>query len=329
MDSYRPRGDNRPDSYRPGRRDNAPPPRPPRDAENGMYYFQGSRDSGPRNHTSYRPRPRQPNGRIDPPRRETNRRPPPLLQKTAAERPLFRLTHNEADNQSFPDSAAESRFKFRNVDELTDSDEEAMAQSEEEEDDDQRITKRARIDHRPNPGLAVPKWSNPDPYTALPPPADSTAKRTDVVKLIRKARIDAARNLESATDAEDFISFDVDENASQADSTPPAVGHTPSVSRFAFTALPPRPFPLAIPPPPSLPATPIPNIPTAPTALTEGKVLGKRKRGASVGEKPWEPRSDNTIYADRTVETRWAATAGINSTPWLTAYPVTDNAGIA
>lgn len=61
-----------------------------------------------------------------------------------------------------------------------------------------------RLDQEPS------KWSNPDPYTALPPPNETTGVKRDVVQLIRKAK---NQNAEKATanDAvaanDDFISF--------------------------------------------------------------------------------------------------------------------------
>lgn len=57
---------------------------------------------------------------------------------------------------------------------------------------------------------ALPRWSNPDPYTVLPPVDETHRKRKDVVKIIRKARIVAEK--EAATENQvaandDFISF--------------------------------------------------------------------------------------------------------------------------
>jgi non-canonical poly(A) RNA polymerase PAPD5/7 len=56
--------------------------------------------------------------------------------------------------------------------------------------------------------------SNPDPYTALPPPSESTGVKKDVVQLIRKAKNQAAEkaignNAVAAND--DFISFGDDD----------------------------------------------------------------------------------------------------------------------
>ncbi|EMC93008.1 hypothetical protein BAUCODRAFT_49110, partial [Baudoinia panamericana UAMH 10762] len=59
----------------------------------------------------------------------------------------------------------------------------------------------------------VPKWSNPDPYTALPPPETLGAPKKDIVEVIRKARNEAkatSSNKNEIQDNVDFISFDLD-----------------------------------------------------------------------------------------------------------------------
>ena len=63
---------------------------------------------------------------------------------------------------------------------------------------------------------AVPKWSNPEYYTALPPPDESQRKRKDVVKLIRKARVasETKETVSSQAAANvDFISFDFEDDS--------------------------------------------------------------------------------------------------------------------
>ena len=60
-------------------------------------------------------------------------------------------------------------------------------------------------------GESAPRWSNPDPYSVLPPVEDSTRKRKDPVKLIRKAfkSVEHAAATENQVSANvDFISFD-------------------------------------------------------------------------------------------------------------------------
>ncbi|KAJ5247346.1 hypothetical protein N7468_002329 [Penicillium chermesinum] len=56
----------------------------------------------------------------------------------------------------------------------------------------------------------TPKWSNPDPYTALPPPDDTQHKKIDMIKLIRKARLtttEQPKKNDAVVQNEDFISL--------------------------------------------------------------------------------------------------------------------------
>ncbi|KIX02346.1 uncharacterized protein Z518_08287 [Rhinocladiella mackenziei CBS 650.93] len=293
-DSYRPRRGPGPDpradrdSYYPTRHNHhSRPPWPPADANREMYYFQGNRNNDDRSDNSYRPKSRDFSARNETPRRDHFRRLPPVNK--IAERPLLKLKHDEDENLALMGPNVES--KFRNLDELTDSEEEAMAQSEDDLEGSERTAKRLRADSSAASTAHLPKWSNPDPYTSLPPPADQTTKRTDVLKLIRKARIGAARNSQKAANEDDFISFDVGEGDKEEDST-----HSEPVM--------------------------------APRALTEDKVLGKRKRGDTHGQ-PEAARSKNEIYADKMVRKEWAVAQGIHSTPWLTTLNSTDSPGIA
>ncbi|KAK6431920.1 hypothetical protein LTR95_011911 [Oleoguttula sp. CCFEE 5521] len=69
--------------------------------------------------------------------------------------------------------------------------------------------KRAKITSATND--SVPKWSNPDVYTALPCPETLGAPKKDIVQQIRKAKLDAASARASSnavTQNDDFISFD-------------------------------------------------------------------------------------------------------------------------
>ena len=99
--------------------------------------------------------------------------------------------------------------KFRQVDDLTDSDEEEMDFSRSDDDEEQRPKKRLR---------SGPLWSNPDPYTALPPVSENQKKKHDVVKLIRKSRVippEALSTSAVAADDQDFISLDMNEDTIQ------------------------------------------------------------------------------------------------------------------
>ena len=102
--------------------------------------------------------------------------------------------------------------RYKPIEDVSDSEEAEMDLSETDDDDDLENPKKkvARTDTRAADGDSVPRWSNPDPYTALPPPDESQRKKRDVLKLIRKARVnnisDSAAKTEAATD--DFMPFD-------------------------------------------------------------------------------------------------------------------------
>lgn len=115
--------------------------------------------------------------------------------------------------------------------------------SDDSEDEHPRA-KRARV-KSPDPSeLSKPKWSNPDPYTVLPPPDESQNKKKDVVKLIRKAKVEAAKPAAAAAEGEDFISLNFDDDFAQDNSDDggvsvagsirdaPSLPHKPSFSHL-------------------------------------------------------------------------------------------------
>jgi len=105
--------------------------------------------------------------------------------------------------------------RFMNIDDLSDHEEADMDESGDSANGDG--AKGEEIKHKVartlaprNDGDSVPKWSNPDPYTSLPPPSETTGVKMDVVQLIRKAKNAAAEKAigNGAVAAnDDFISF--------------------------------------------------------------------------------------------------------------------------
>jgi non-canonical poly(A) RNA polymerase PAPD5/7 len=103
-----------------------------------------------------------------------------------------------------------------NVDDMSDDEEadmEVESDASADGDDAEAQTGNHKVARTQAPradGNTVPKWSNPDPYTSLPPPSETTGVKKDVVQLIRKAKNQAAEkavgnNAVAAND--DFISF--------------------------------------------------------------------------------------------------------------------------
>lgn len=151
-----------------------------------------------------------------------------------AERPLLQL-HRSEISQKVLGLAGDNKAaqRFLSTDDFTDSDDEPMDESDSENDithpalnGNEEIsdvveppTKRRAVTKDSTEAANVPKWSNPDPYTVLPPVDEEPRKKKDVVKLIRKARIatekeEATQNEVAAND--DFISFgNEDQNSSE------------------------------------------------------------------------------------------------------------------
>jgi non-canonical poly(A) RNA polymerase PAPD5/7 len=107
-----------------------------------------------------------------------------------------------------------SAIKYVQMDDVSDSGEAEMEMSDDEGEGEgegaEPKKKQARTEVKAADGDSVPKWSNPDPYTVLPPTDESQRKKKDVVKLIRKARVASSSEHTTKTEAvtDDFISFD-------------------------------------------------------------------------------------------------------------------------
>ena len=130
-----------------------------------------------------------------------------------------------------------STRRYMPAEDVSDSDEEPMDESvsdadNTEQNDNESVEppkKRRNVDSGKRHGAGgdnEPKWSNPDPYTVLPPVDEEARKRRDVVKLIRKSDLHTAakasqHNQVAAND--DFISFGFeDDEASTRNEAPPS-----------------------------------------------------------------------------------------------------------
>ncbi|KAI2472817.1 hypothetical protein F4781DRAFT_382020 [Annulohypoxylon bovei var. microspora] len=112
----------------------------------------------------------------------------------------------------------EGRATYRDVDDLSNSDETEMDISDNSDNSDTDVAEPASKRVRTSIATTkaeqeAPRWSNPDPYTALPPPDESSRKKKDMVQLIRKARVEAeAKKPAAQIEGLDFISCDFDDN---------------------------------------------------------------------------------------------------------------------
>lgn len=153
------------------------------------------------------------------------RRRPPFKKAAPHERALLQHRDNQSPERALGVAANSNRFQ--NPDDLSDDDEADMDVEDDDSEDGEHSgdaseskPKAARTQVKRPDGDSVPKWSNPDPYTALPPPDETTGKRLDVVKLIRRAKnqeAEKATGHNSVVANDDFISFGDDHDDDQDD----------------------------------------------------------------------------------------------------------------
>jgi non-canonical poly(A) RNA polymerase PAPD5/7 len=201
------------DSFRPTQSDftfRAEKPSGVGDSSYDRYPPNGYYDGPPRG-------PRQDRNRRDRPRNE-GRRPNHDNKPSSSRhsRPYFFQASNRPMLRGQPRNGAEVNYAdadrgvtYRALENLSDSDEAEMDMSG--TDDERPSAKRARTSQKQEASAeSAPRWSNPDPYTALPPPDASQTKKKDVVQLIRKARVQAEKDHHSGIPevAAEFISCD-------------------------------------------------------------------------------------------------------------------------
>lgn len=169
----------------------------------------------------------------------------PRQRVAPSDRPLLQQRGNDDDQEEML-GVTDGARKFMPAEDISDSDEEEMDESDSDQGDNdidlEPPAKRRAIASTPaGDEAAFPKWSNPDPYTVLPPTDDAQRKRKDPVKLIRKAReqmVSKATEKSQVAANDDFISFGneeedrkmAQESASDADS-PHGENGTPTANR--------------------------------------------------------------------------------------------------
>ena len=235
--------------------------------------------------------------------------PPHLSERALLSNPMGNLPEERLHD-------TEGAAKFRDLDEISDDDELDMEISSRSSQSDtaEPSKKRAKTSAEDSSANAEPKWSNPDPYTALPCPDDTLQKKKDVVALIRKARNEEAEKKSNAPqEAEDFIAFD---SSSEDEEEPEQVR----------PELPPKP---PTEPPPPLPSAPPPPLPGSRTSTNGGLAdqrdptgpLGSRKRTANDEIKPpdyGQLKKVNMKKVSGSVTHAWEPIPGEDSCPWAT-----------
>lgn len=195
-----------------------------------------------------------------------------------------------------------------------------VAESSEDSSDDDAPRKRTKVETTDAP--APPKWSNPDPYTALPPPESLGAPKKDIVQVIRKAKNEQAAKVDKVADNADFISFNLDDEGDAAMDPPsppvaksparsgePTFSHRDSFHRKTATASAPQPQNVS-----SSSFTPINQRSKKPVSISsdsEPEIVAER-----VSRPPKRKSRDTRQLGDVTEE--WQAIDSQPITPWCT-----------
>lgn len=211
-----------------------------------------------------------------------------------SERDLLRHVPTPNETPVFNRGAGGDRFK--DVDNMTDSEEEIMDEGSDQEED---RSKRRKLDDGAAELSTKPKWSNPDVYTSLPPEQESAGKHIDVLKLIRKARNENAVAQNTTASEDDFISFD-------------------TLGDDAFE------------PPANAPLGPKADQQTSSNIFPDkqAQTLGKRKRGHD-DDTLLGDRQRGQYHANGRPLAAWLASSTISPTPWVQTPRSGDSAMVA
>lgn len=217
-----------------------------------------------------------------------------------AERPLLQGKRETTPEMLTDGTNAKAAPKFASLDDLSDSEEAEMDLSE-DSDEELRPRKRLAVAGHgqdtpvPAPAPPVPRWSNPDPYTALPPPDETQHKRPDFVKLIRKAKLQydpaEAKEKDAVAENEDFISLGAFDDLLESERPPE-------------------------------------NAPKGPKSMQNNEpAAASKKRQRDDAQKTPPPPPPKTgrpaamMNYDGSIISQWKPFPGQNATPWVTQYP--------
>ncbi|KKY21224.1 putative topoisomerase family protein [Diplodia seriata] len=263
------------------------------------------------------------------------------------ERPILRSTREKTPERL--DGMGEGKAKFISLSDISDSEGEMDLESDGEASADAERPPAKRVkpatQENADDGDERPRWSNPDPYTALPPPDETHTKRRDFVKLIRKAKVAGEDDGSSANPVaknDDFISLNFDDDEDQQESDNDGGGQLgsnsfshldnlhpdrksvasdgPTKPAFNAASLGPPPGLAGLPPRPlansldTWPPPPPPQAPTGPKALKRGRQADDDDELESLPPPKGKKRKREAI--DGGIIDDWRPRHASSPTPW-------------
>lgn len=168
----------------------------------------------PRDRPQRQPRDRQGRRNGAPFKSKANGGPPFRRGKRAAhERDLIkRATRDSTPEQLAGMNADKSQKYAEYISDSSDDESDSESDSSSRSDSGQADgSSRKRVKTSQDADVAVPKWSNPDPYSVLPPTDMGIGPKKDIVQVIRKSKLEASApdaSTNAVKENVDFISFD-------------------------------------------------------------------------------------------------------------------------
>lgn len=133
----------------------------------------------------------------------------PFGARPAHQRAILKSTGRATTPEQLEGMNNEGMTRFKCVDLDSGVDLSDFTSRDHDESDCSRKRAKVDISHE----VAKPKWSNPDPYTALPPPDTLGAPKRDIVQMIRKAKVEIGPKPEETSAVKenaDFISLSLE-----------------------------------------------------------------------------------------------------------------------
>lgn len=151
----------------------------------------------------------------------------------AHERALLKVQDRGSPERTL--GVADGSNKFMDVEDMSEPEVEGPGGASSDETTETGAQKVARTANGRADGDSVPKWSNPEIYSALPPPEElRPGKKIDFVQLIRKAKNEAADKADSNNAVaanDDFISFGDDDGSTKGTDLQSLDGDEPRVNK--------------------------------------------------------------------------------------------------
>lgn len=143
----------------------------------------------------------------------------PWKPRAAHDRAILKHVDDDTTTEQMVGMNGDTQPKFAEYI-ISSSEDDSDSDDSSDEDEGDGEARKKRVKPNNADGDEKPKWSNPDPYSVLPPPDAAAGPKKDIVQTIRKAKVEASSQAtvsNAVKENADFISFDFGDNADDDD----------------------------------------------------------------------------------------------------------------